>query len=47
MYVLAVSTPFTRDQLHQTDLLPADHVVDDPNALPDLVQEIFQEQRQD
>lgn len=30
----------------QTALLPAEHVVDDPNTSPDVVQQLFDEQRQ-
>jgi beta-phosphoglucomutase len=47
MHVIAVSTPFTRDRLHQTALLPAEFIVDDPNTFPDVVQRMFEEQRQD
>lgn len=46
MHVVAVSTPFTRDHLWEVALLSPDHVVDDPAVLPDVVQQIFDEQRQ-
>ena len=46
MNVVAVSTPFTRDHLWEVALLSPDHVVDDPAVLPDVVQQIFDEQRQ-
>jgi len=37
MNVAAVSTPFTRQRLHQAGLLPSNHIVDDPATLPDVV----------
>jgi hypothetical protein len=40
MKVIAVSTPFTRDSLHRTALLPPEHVVDDPILLPAIVAQI-------
>jgi beta-phosphoglucomutase-like phosphatase (HAD superfamily) len=40
MKVIAVSTPFTQDRLHQAVLLPAEHVVDDPSRLADVVEQI-------
>ncbi|MGC9346683.1 MAG: HAD family hydrolase [Anaerolineae bacterium] len=36
-HVIAVTTPFTRGQLRGSDLLPAAHIVDDPDALPQAV----------
>lgn len=47
MHVIAVSTPFTRERLHQVALLPAEYVVDDPITLQDVVQQMFEEQGQD
>jgi hypothetical protein len=40
MKVIAVATPFTRDRLHQTALLPLEDVVDDPVLLPAIVAQI-------
>jgi HAD superfamily hydrolase (TIGR01549 family) len=40
MHVVAVSTPFTREGLHQADLLPARHIVDDPADLVQFVENI-------
>jgi HAD superfamily hydrolase (TIGR01549 family) len=37
MDVVAVSTPFTRQRLRESGLLPPGHIVDDPGALPDVV----------
>lgn len=37
MGVVAVSTPFTRQRLRAAGLLPPGHIVDDPDALPDVV----------
>ena len=37
MHVVAVSTPFTRAQLHAAGLLPADRIVDEPALLPQAV----------
>ncbi len=37
MHVIAVTTPYTREQLRGADLLPATHIVDDPDALPQAV----------
>jgi len=43
MDVVAVSTPFTREGLHQAGLLPTDHIVDDPADLLRLVERIVSE----
>lgn len=40
MHVVAVSTPFTREGLHQAGLLPAGHIVDDPADLVQIVEHI-------
>lgn len=37
MAVVAVSTPLTRAGLHQSGLLPPNHIVDDPSQLPRVV----------
>lgn len=37
MNVVAVSTPFTRQRLHETGLLPSSRIVDDPAILPEVV----------
>jgi beta-phosphoglucomutase-like phosphatase (HAD superfamily) len=44
VHVVAVSTPFTRDHLHESGLLPPEHIVDDPNTLPDVVSHIMRRQ---
>lgn len=38
MHVIAVSTPFTREGLHQANLLPAEQIVDDPTDLVQVVE---------
>jgi beta-phosphoglucomutase len=40
MHVVAVSTPFTRERLHQGDLLPDGHIVDDPADLARVVEHV-------
>jgi beta-phosphoglucomutase len=40
MHVIAVSTPFTRERLHQTPLLPSEYIVDDPATLIEAVEQI-------
>lgn len=37
MEVIAVSTPFTQQRLHDAALLPSEQIVDDPATLPDVV----------
>ncbi|MBO0778369.1 MAG: HAD family phosphatase [Ktedonobacteraceae bacterium] len=37
MNVAAVSTPFTRQHLHESGLLPPQHIVDDPGKLPNVI----------
>lgn len=44
MHVIAVSTPFTRDRLHQSGLLPADLIVDDPNQVTAVAQQLIDQQ---
>jgi HAD superfamily hydrolase (TIGR01549 family) len=40
MHIVAVSTPFTREGLHQAGMLPAGHIVDDPSNLIQVVKHI-------
>ena len=40
MHIVAVSTPFTREGLHQAGLLPASHIVDDPTNLAQVVEHV-------
>jgi len=35
--VVAVSTPFTRNRLHESALLPESHIVDNPDKLPGVI----------
>ena len=42
MRVIAVSTPFTQKRLHESKLLPAAHIVDDPDDIPDVVSHVVQ-----
>jgi beta-phosphoglucomutase len=44
MHVVAVSTPFTRLGLHQANLLPAGHIVDDPVDLVPVVRHVVTQQ---
>lgn len=37
MHVVAVSTPLTRQHLHQSGLLPRELIVDDPDLLPQVI----------
>lgn len=41
MGVVAVSTPFTRHRLHESGLLPPGHIVDDPDALLNVVNHVI------
>jgi HAD superfamily hydrolase (TIGR01509 family) len=41
MQVVALGTPFTRERLHQADLLPPERIVDDPEVLPAVVEDIL------
>ena len=41
--VLAVSTPFTRDGLRRVDGLRPHHIIDDPDTLPGVVRQTFEE----
>jgi HAD superfamily hydrolase (TIGR01509 family) len=40
MHVVAVSTPFTREGLHRSGLLPTGHIVDDPSDLAGVVEHV-------
>lgn len=42
MHVVAVSTPFTQDGLHQLDVIDPTWIVDDPTTLTNVVQKAFQ-----
>jgi HAD superfamily hydrolase (TIGR01509 family) len=42
MSVVAVSTPFTQKRLHESNLLPAAHIVDDPDKLPAVVTHVVE-----
>ena len=44
MAVIAVSTPFTYKRLHAANLLPPEHLVDDPVRLPQVVADIMKTQ---
>jgi len=41
MNVVAVSTPFTRQRLHEGGLLPEGHIVDDPTDLEGIVDHVI------
>ena len=41
MDVVAVSTPFTQKRLHESGLIPAEHIVDDPALLPEVVAHVI------
>ncbi|MCJ7715157.1 MAG: HAD family phosphatase [Anaerolineales bacterium] len=41
MKVVAVSTPFTKKQLHNSGLLLEDHIVDDPDKLTKVVKHVI------
>jgi beta-phosphoglucomutase-like phosphatase (HAD superfamily) len=45
MNVVAVSTPFTRQRLHESGLLPPQHIVDDPGMLPDVIAHVIAHHR--
>jgi len=42
MQVVAVSTPFTQKHLHESNLLPAAHIVDNPDDLPGIVAHVVE-----
>ena len=41
MEVIAVSTPFTQQRLHETALLSPEQIVDNPATLPDVVARVL------
>jgi beta-phosphoglucomutase len=41
MNVVAVSTPLTRQRLHESELLPPQLIVDDPDILPQVVAHVI------
>lgn len=41
MRVMAVSTPFTRRQLHQSNLVPDELIVDDPDQVAEVARQII------
>ena len=43
MNVVAVSTPFTHTRLHQSGLLTAAYIVDDPNSLQSVVAKLVEQ----
>ncbi len=45
MSVVAVSTPFTRQRLYESLLLPPQHIVGDPNEFPRVVEHIIAHHR--
>ena len=42
MQVVAVSTPFTQERLHKSNLLSSSHIVDKADQLTDAVAEIME-----
>ena len=46
MHVVAVSTPLTRQRLHESGLLPPQLIVDDPDLLPQVVAHALAQNRQ-
>jgi len=45
MNVVAIGTNFTRQRLHESMLLPAGHIVDDPVMLPQVVADVIAHHR--
>ncbi|MBE0411319.1 MAG: HAD-IA family hydrolase, partial [Anaerolineales bacterium] len=43
MWVIAVTTPFTRQALHSSHLLDARWIVDDPDTLPQVLNDLMAE----
>ena len=43
MWVIAVTTPFTREALHKNRLLDERWIVDDPSTLPRVLRHLFEE----
>ena len=46
MNVVAVSTPFTQQRLHEADLLPPAHIVDNPAELSNAVAHVMAHHQQ-
>jgi len=47
MWCIAVTTPFTRQSMHTQKLLDEKWVVDDPSALPEVVNQMITERKED
>lgn len=47
MWCIAITTPFTRDQLHAAELLEERWIVDDPGTLMAMIGEMLAERNQD
>lgn len=47
MWCIAVTTPFTRQSMHTQNLLDEKWVVDDPSALPEVVNHMITERKKD
>ncbi len=45
MKVVGVSTPFTRQRLHESDLLPDGHIVDNPEKLEKIIDHVIKHSR--
>jgi beta-phosphoglucomutase-like phosphatase (HAD superfamily) len=45
LHCIAVATPFTRERLHDQNLLEAHWIVDDPVVLPDVVRQMIEQSR--
>ena len=42
MHVVAVSTPFTKKRLFESNLIPRTHIVDNSDELPDVVAHVVE-----
>ncbi len=47
MSVVGVSTPFTKERLHEAGLLPESQLVDDPEKLPEVVAQVIEHANQE
>jgi HAD superfamily hydrolase (TIGR01509 family) len=47
MWCIAVGTPFTSERLHQSGILDERWIVDEPDRLPDVVQQMYEERLED
>jgi beta-phosphoglucomutase-like phosphatase (HAD superfamily) len=45
LHCIAVSTPFTRERLHDQNLLEERWIVDDPAVLPEVVRQMIEQSR--